>query len=90
MCAGCSNSGASDRHYHLTGQVKALDAGQHTANIDAAAIPNYMEAMTMDYPIKSESEFKKLQVGEHIEATVNVHGNNSYDLTDVRPAETGK
>ncbi len=91
VCVACSHdSGAADRHYHLTGQVKALDASQHTAQIDAAAIPNYMEAMTMDYPIKSEADFKQLRVGERIEATVNVHGDNSYDLTDLHAAAPAK
>ena len=93
LCMACSHKGASsasDRHYHLTGQVKALDPKQHTANVDAAAIPNFMEAMSMDYPIKSEGEFNKLKVGEHIEATINVHSDDSYDLSDIHPSEAKK
>ena len=91
LCVSCgSNSSASDRHYQLTGEVKALDAKQHVANVNAAAIPNYMEAMDMDYPIKSEAEFKALHVGEHISATVNVHSDDSYDLSNVRPSAAKK
>lgn len=92
LCAACGShsSSALDKHYRLTGEVKSLDAKDHTAQIDAAAIPNYMEAMSMDYPIKSEAEFKKLQVGELIEANLNVHGDDSYDLSDIRPSQAKK
>jgi Cu/Ag efflux protein CusF len=91
LCSACSHkSGASDRHFHLTGEVKSLDANVHTANIDAAAIPNYMEAMSMDYPIKSAAEFNRLKVGEHIDATLNVHNDASYDLSDIHPSQPKK
>jgi Cu/Ag efflux protein CusF len=83
-------SGAADRHFHLTGQVKSLDTHDHTASIDAAAIPNYMEAMRMDYPIKSAGDFSKLQVGEHIDATLNVHSDDTYDLSDIHPSQPTK
>lgn len=90
-CLGCSHKpGPVDRHFHLTGEVKSLDNATHTANIDAAAIPNYMEAMSMDYPIKSASEFSQLHVGEHIEATLNVHSDDTYDLTDIHPSQPKK
>ena len=85
-CNHKGTSSAADRHYHLAGEVKALDAKQHTAQVDAAAIPNYMDAMTMDYPVKSEAEFGKLKVGERIEGTLNVHQDDTYDLSDIREA----
>lgn len=91
MYSACSHkSGASDRHFRFTGEVKSLDAQDHTASIDAAAIPNYMEAMRMDYPVKSPAEFSKLQVGEHIDATLTVHDDNTYDLSDIHPSQPNK
>ncbi len=89
VCAACSHeTNSSDRHFHLTGQVKSLHAEDHTATISAGAIPNYMEAMSMDYPVKSQAEFKQLQVGERIEATLNVHSDATYDLSDIHRSQS--
>jgi hypothetical protein len=87
----CSHqSEATVRRYHLTGEVKSLNAQDHTARIDAAAIPSYMEAMMMDYPIKSAAEFSQLHVGEHIDGTLNVHADDTYDLSDIHPSQPKK
>jgi Cu/Ag efflux protein CusF len=42
-----------------------------------------MEAMTMEYAVKPDSEFRKLHVGDHIEATV-VVSDDKYYVTGVR------
>ena len=55
------------------------------ATVDAAAIPNYMEAMTMEYPVKSKSDIDALQVGEEITATVDVKSDDSYALANIKP-----
>jgi Cu/Ag efflux protein CusF len=89
LCLACGNKG-TDRHFHLTGEVKSLDRTHHTASVDAAAIPDFMEAMTMEYPVKSADDFDRLRVGEHIDATVNVHSDNSYDLSDIHESEAKK
>jgi protein SCO1 len=89
LCLACGNKG-TDRHFHLTGEVKSLDRTHHTASVDAAAIPGFMEAMTMEYPVKSADDFDRLRVGEHIDATVNVHSDNSYDLSDIHESEAKK
>jgi Cu/Ag efflux protein CusF len=41
-----------------------------------------MEAMTMEYPVKPDSELQKMHVGDHIKATVLVE-DPSYYVTDV-------
>lgn len=58
--------------------------------MDAAAIPNFMEAMTMEYPIRSRSEFDSLHVGDHITATVNVRDGGGYYLSDVKTQKAAK
>jgi Cu/Ag efflux protein CusF len=78
------------RHYPLTGKIVSLDARHQTAMIDAAAIPNYMEAMTMEYPIKSKSDFDALRVGERITATIDVASDESYTLSNVKEQSAGK
>jgi protein SCO1 len=83
-CGRKPDSGKADRHYELTGRILALDSRNHTATVDAAAIPGFMEAMTMEYPVQSQQEFQQLQVGERIKADLIVHGDNNYDLSNIR------
>ena len=66
------------RRYAMQGQVKALDPSTKTATIDAGKIGDWMEAMTMEYPVKPEAEFAKLHPGDSIEATVVVTGDKYY------------
>jgi Cu/Ag efflux protein CusF len=88
-CGGNREPSSPVRHYQLTGRVVTLNPANHTATIDAAAIPNFMEAMTMEYPIKSRAEFQKLHTGDKITATVNV-SDDGYDLTNIHTAAAGK
>jgi Cu/Ag efflux protein CusF len=88
-CSGSRESAGPERHYQLTGKVIALNPANRTATIDAAAIPNFMEAMTMEYPIKSRADFEKLHTGDKITATVNVR-DDGYDLSDIHTGNAGK
>lgn len=88
LLASCNRNAAPAgpvHHYPLTGKIVALDAQHQTATIDAAAIPNYMEAMTMDYPIQSKDDFRSLRVGEAITGTIDVASDDSYTLSHIKP-----
>ena len=76
-------SASAEKRYQLSGVIQALDPKLQTATVKAAAVPGWMEAMTMDFPIRSKSDFTQLHVGDHIAATVNVRGTD-YDLTNVQ------
>jgi Cu/Ag efflux protein CusF len=80
--AGC---GAKDqtKRYAMEGEVKALDPAAKTATIAAGKIGDWMDAMTMEYPVKPDAEFQKLHVGDRIQATVVVIGDKYY-VTDVK------
>lgn len=84
ILAACSHQDAPAKHYQLAGRVVSLDSQDRVATIDAAAIPNWMEAMTMQYPVKNSSDFDHLKIGESIKATLNVRGPGDYDLTDIQ------
>ena len=56
--------------YKLTGDVVSLDQQTQTANIKGDKIEGWMEAMTMEYPVRDKAEFAKLAVGDRISATV--------------------
>ncbi len=75
---------APQKHYALSGKVVSLDAKEQTAAIDAAAVPNFMEAMTMDYPIQSKAEFANLHPGDHITGTIDVSDDGSYTLSHIK------
>jgi Cu/Ag efflux protein CusF len=84
MLTGCAQKSAEKR-YPMQGQITALDATTHTATIAAGKIGDWMEAMTMEYPVKPDAEFAKLHVGDRIEATV-VVGDPAYYVTQVKVA----
>ena len=75
---------APQKHYPVTGKIVSVDAKDQTASIDAAAIPGYMEAMTMDYPIESKSDFASLHPGDHITATLDVNDDGTYTLSHIK------
>jgi Cu/Ag efflux protein CusF len=80
--AGCGAKNQTKR-YAMEGEVKAVDPATKTATIAAGKIGDWMEAMTMEYPVKPDAEFRKLHVGDRIQATVVVSG-DTYYVTEVR------
>src|ERR1051326_787060 len=77
----CSSTPQAKR-YPMQGTVKALDPASKTATIDAGKIDDWMEAMTMEYAVRPDSEFAKLKVGDRIKATVVVE-DVKYYVTDI-------
>jgi Cu/Ag efflux protein CusF len=84
-CSRTSSNAGPKRHYALSGKIVALDAQHQIATVDAEAIPNFMEAMTMDYPVESKDEFRSLRVGEQITARVDVAEDDRYALSNIKP-----
>lgn len=80
--AGCGAKNEAKR-YPMKGQVLSVDASAKTATISAGKVGDWMEAMTMDYPVKPDSELAKLHTGDQVEGTVVVDGDKFY-LTDVK------
>lgn len=88
-CSRSSKNIQPAHQYALSGKVVALDAQSQTATVNAAAIPNYMEAMTMEYPVKSKGDFNKLHIGDRIKATLDVAGDGQYDLSGIQVQSAG-
>lgn len=82
LLAACGSK-PEPKRYPMQGTVKSLDLKAKSAQIDAGKIGDWMDAMQMEYPIKPDSEFEKLHVGDKIEATV-VVSDPSYYVTDVK------
>jgi len=83
LLAACAEKAEPTKHYPMQGEVKALDAKARTATIAAGKIGDWMEAMTMEYPVKPDAEFQKLHVGDKIEGTV-VVADVKYYVTDIK------
>lgn len=78
------------KQYELHGRVMSLNPQTQGAVINGQKIEGWMGAMTMEYPVKAESDFQKLRPGEQISATVYVQGMN-YWIGGIRPqASTGQ
>jgi Cu/Ag efflux protein CusF len=84
LLVGCGAKNATEKRYTMHGEIKSLDPESKTASIAAGKIGDWMEPMTMEYPIKPDADFAKLHVGDHIEATVVVR-DPGYFVTDVKP-----
>jgi Cu/Ag efflux protein CusF len=79
---GCGAKEAGKR-YPMQGKVLTVDPAARTATIAAGKIGDWMDAMTMEYPVKPDSELAKLHAGDQIEAAVVVDGAKYY-VTDVK------
>ena len=90
LLAGCRQAAVPEqskdeplRRYALHGEVLRLDPQGKIAAIKHGKIGDWMEAMTMEYPVKDPAEFSKLRAGETINATVFVQG-NSYWVGEIQ------
>lgn len=83
VLAGCKREEKQPvRQYSLRGEVVRLNAGSQTAVIKHEKIGDWMEAMTMEFPVRDKAEFSKLAAGKRVRATVNVQGYD-YWLTAI-------
>ena len=72
------------RRYALHGEVLRLDPQGKIAAIKHQKIGDWMEAMTMEFPVKDQKEFDTLRPGETIDATVFVQGDTNYWIGEVK------
>jgi protein SCO1/2 len=73
--------------YPLTGEVISVDPKTQTALIKHEEIKGWMDAMTMEFPIKEKAEFEKLKPGDRITGTVFVH-DLDYRLGEIQVRRT--
>ena len=66
------------KRYHLKGKIVSIDKSSKTAIINGEAIPGFMDAMTMPYQVKPESELDKLSPGDMITADEVVQDDNGW------------
>ena len=76
--AGQQVAASPTKRYHLKGKVVSIDQKFKMANIDSEAIPDFMDAMTMPYNVKPESDLDKLKPGDAITADVVVQDEKAW------------
>ncbi|MEP6914547.1 MAG: copper-binding protein [Acidobacteriota bacterium] len=73
--ASARASVAVETRYELKGKVVSIDKPAKRLTVDHEAIPGFMEAMTMAYPVRDDRVFDRLSPGERVTATlVSAHG----------------
>jgi len=87
LCA-CADkrSNSPIKQYKLDGVIVSLNPQAQVANVDGQKVEGWMDAMTMEYPVKDHAGFQGLHVGDHITATVFVQDLNYWigDIHHVR------
>src|SRR5882724_9463436 len=80
LVTGCQRNPVAQpaKEYQMQGEVVALDPAAHLATVKAGKIEGWMEAMTMEYPVKDPQEFSKLKVGDKIQAKIMVQGTDYW------------
>lgn len=72
-----------EKVYTLKGKIVGRDASDNSLRIDHQAIPGFMEAMTMDYPVRGAKVAAMPADNVKIEATLHVH-DDRYWVTGVK------
>jgi CspA family cold shock protein len=80
------------KRYKLKGKVVSVDKRGKMVNIDSEAIPGFMDAMTMPYQVKPESQLDKLSPGDAITADVVVQDEKAWleNIAVAPETRTGK
>lgn len=77
---GQTISEAGAKVYPVRGKIVAVDAAHGEIVLDAAAIPGYMDAMTMPFKLKNRNIMGEMHPGDSITATLIAAGDS--DLLD--------
>jgi Cu/Ag efflux protein CusF len=86
FCLACRKAQPAEKDYTLRGTIVSLDAPTKTATIKHEKIGDWMDAMTMEFPVRDPAEFAKLRAGEKITATVHTRPDTfEYWISDIHP-----
>jgi protein SCO1/2 len=72
-----------EKIYVLKGKILSRDASDNSLRLDHEAIPGFMEAMTMDYPVRGAKVAQLPPDKSKVEARLHV-ADEKYWITDVK------
>ncbi len=64
--ASGSSAALTQQVFSVKGVVKALNPAGKQITMEHEKIPNYMDAMTMDFDVRNTNELKEVQVGDYV------------------------
>src|SRR5438105_14407981 len=70
---GCAKQSAA-KHFAMLGKVMSVDKMGHNLVIEHDAIPGFMDAMTMPYPVSDNEMLERVGAGDEIKADLKVQG----------------
>lgn len=73
LSLGCTRKPEA-RHYPMQGRIISVDKLGKQLLIDHAAIPGFMEAMTMPYSVADRAMLEQVRPGDEIKADLRVEG----------------
>ena len=81
LATGCREAPVASagpvRHYPIHGKVVGTNAEQSEVELDAAAVPGFMDAMTMPYKLKNPADLRGIHRGDQITGTLDVDGSGT-------------
>jgi protein SCO1 len=72
------NASAAATKHPINGKIVRFDAKQHTITLSHEAIPNYMDAMTMEFKVKEAWPFGVMGEGDTLRGELVVDGARSW------------
>jgi protein SCO1 len=73
VLSGCNKKTADDGQlFHMKGKIVSVSPHEKTITVDHEAIPGFMGAMTMPYPVRNAKDLAGLAPGDEITADVAV------------------
>ncbi len=74
----------------LHGKVTEVNVSTKSLTVEHDAVPGWMEAMTMSYPVDKESILKDIKVGDQIMATVYIGDLTLHNVRVVKGKARGR
>jgi Cu/Ag efflux protein CusF len=71
VLSGCGKKAADgEQRFHMKGKIVSLSPYEKTITVNHEAIPGFMGAMTMPYPVRNAKDLAGLAPGDEITADV--------------------
>ncbi len=74
LLAGACGGGDEDRSWSVRGEVAEVFDGGRSLSVHHETIPDFMEAMTMTFPVAEAAQARGLQPGDKIRFDLTVSG----------------
>jgi protein SCO1/2 len=78
ICGSIAVPGGLAKTYPASGLVVAVDRAHLSLELSCQAIPGYMDAMVMTFPVRDSGALDALKPGMMIDFALNVRGNMAY------------